>query len=156
MSVIIMQPSLTCYSMSITVPFCKFWFENDTQIQVRHCHLLGIWFVFINGMLISSIFGPPASARRVLSNRICASFHPFFYLSFHLSVSFLGIGSLVFSESQHGVMGPCIVVSDRAGFFGKKTHQAKMTRNGEKWHKNMVFGLFKKITSLVLSGICVK
>ena len=45
---------------------------------------------------------------------------------------------------------------DRAGFFGKNPHQAKMTKNGQKWSKNMVFGLFKKIMSLVLSGICVK
>ena len=31
-----------------------------------------------------------------------------------------------------------------------------MTKNGQKWPKNRVFELFKKITSLVLSGICVK
>ena len=31
-----------------------------------------------------------------------------------------------------------------------------MTKNGQKWPKNMVFELFKKITSLTLSGICVK
>ena len=31
-----------------------------------------------------------------------------------------------------------------------------MTKNGQKWPKNMVSGLFKKITSLVLPGICVK
>ena len=31
-----------------------------------------------------------------------------------------------------------------------------MTKNGQKWPKNMAFGLFKKITSVVLSGICVK
>ena len=31
-----------------------------------------------------------------------------------------------------------------------------MTKNGQKWSKNMVFGLFKKIMSLFLSGICVK
>ena len=31
-----------------------------------------------------------------------------------------------------------------------------MTKNGQKWPKNMFFGLFKKITPLVLSGICVK
>ena len=31
-----------------------------------------------------------------------------------------------------------------------------MTKNGQKWPKNMVFELFKKITSLFLSGICVK
>ena len=45
---------------------------------------------------------------------------------------------------------------DRAGFFGKNPHWAKMTKNGQKWPKNMVFGLFRKITSLVLSGIYVK
>ena len=27
-----------------------------------------------------------------------------------------------------------------------------MTKDGQKWPKNMVFGLFKKITSLVFSG----
>ena len=31
-----------------------------------------------------------------------------------------------------------------------------MTKNGQKWPKNMVFGPFRKIMSLVLSGICVK
>ena len=40
--------------------------------------------------------------------------------------------------------------------MGKYPHQAKMTKNGPKWSKNMVFGLFKKIMSLTLSGICVK
>ena len=31
-----------------------------------------------------------------------------------------------------------------------------MTKNGQEWPKNMVFGLFKIITSLFLFGICVK
>ena len=31
-----------------------------------------------------------------------------------------------------------------------------MTENVQKWPKNMVFGIFRKIMSLVLSGICVK
>ena len=31
-----------------------------------------------------------------------------------------------------------------------------MTQNDQKWPKNMVSGLVKKITSLVLSGIGVK
>ena len=42
---------------------------------------------------------------------------------------------------------------DRAWFFGKNPHQAK---NDQKWPKNMVFGLFKKFISLVLSGIFAK
>ena len=51
-----MQLPLTYYSLSVTISFCKFWFENDTLIQVRCCHLLGIWCVFIVDMLISSFF----------------------------------------------------------------------------------------------------
>ena len=40
-----------------------------------------------------------------------------------------------------------------ARFFGKKFPLGK---NDKKWPKNMVFGHFKKIESLVLSGNCVK
>ena len=40
-------------------------------------------------------------------------------------------------------MGPYIVVCDRARFFRKNPHRAKMTKNGQKW-------------SLVFSGIRVK
>ena len=45
---------------------------------------------------------------------------------------------------------------DRARFFGKNPYWAKMNRNGEKWPKNRVFGLFKKIISLIFTRICVK
>ena len=54
------------------------------------------------------------------------------------------------------VLGPYLVMCDRAEFFGKNPHCAKMTKNGQKWPKNMVSGPFRKIMSLVLSGICVK
>ena len=53
-------------------------------------------------------------------------------------------------------MGPYVVVCDRAGFFGKNPRRAKMTKNGQKWPENRLFGLFKKITSLVLPEIGVK
>ena len=101
---------------------------------------------------VNSIVGPPASAGRVLWNRLRPSVRP----SFRLSLSFLRIVSLVFSETYHGVRGPYLIMCDRTRFFGKNPHWAKMTKNGQKWPKNMVFGLFKKITSLVLSEICVK
>ena len=39
---------------------------------------------------------------------------------------------------------------DRAEFFGENPHGAKMTKNGQKWPKNRVFGRFKKIMPLVL------
>ena len=39
--------SLTYYSLGVTISFYKFWFENDTLIEVRYCHLLGVWYVFI-------------------------------------------------------------------------------------------------------------
>ena len=51
-----MQLSLRYCSLGVTISFCKFWFENDTLIQVRYCHLLGIWCVFIVDMLISYFF----------------------------------------------------------------------------------------------------
>ena len=51
-----MQLSLACYSLGVTISFCKFWCENDTLIQVRYCHLLGIWYVLIIDMLMSSSF----------------------------------------------------------------------------------------------------
>ena len=51
-----MQLSLACYSLGVTIPFCKFWFENDTLIQVKYCHLLGIWYVFIVDMLFLPFF----------------------------------------------------------------------------------------------------
>ena len=53
MSFIIVQLSLTYYGLGVTISFCKFWFENDTLIQVRYCHLLGIWCVFTFDLLIS-------------------------------------------------------------------------------------------------------
>ena len=43
------------------------------------------------------------------------SVHP----SVLLSIIFLGIGSLDFSETQQNVWGPCVVVHDRARFFEK-------------------------------------
>ena len=52
-------------------------------------------------------------------------------------------------------MGPYIVICDRAEFFGKNPHATKMTKIDQKWSKNRFFGLFKKIMSLILSGICV-
>ena len=48
-----MQHSLTYYGLGVTISFCKFWFENDTLIQVRYCHLLGIWCVLTVDLLIS-------------------------------------------------------------------------------------------------------
>ena len=38
--------SLTYYSLCVAIPFFRFWFENDILIQVRYCHLLGVWCVF--------------------------------------------------------------------------------------------------------------
>ena len=51
-----MQLSLTYYSLDVTTSFCKFWFENDTLIQVRYCHLLGIWYVFIVDVIFFLFF----------------------------------------------------------------------------------------------------
>ena len=72
--------------------------------------------------------------------------------SFHLPVVFLGIGLLVFSETELNVRSLYIAVCG-SRIFWKKYPSGK---NGHKWPKNMTFGLFKKITSLFLFGICEK
>ena len=51
-----MQLSLKYYSLGVTMSFFEFWFENNTLIQVRYCHLLDIWCAFLVDMLFSSIF----------------------------------------------------------------------------------------------------
>ena len=53
------------------------------------------------------------------------------------SGSFLGIGSLVFSET-HVVRGPCVVVRDRDEFFEKR-FAPKMGKIAQKWAKINVF-----------------
>ena len=51
-----MQLSLTYYSLGVTISFCKFWFKNDTLIQVRYCHLSGTGCVFIADMSFFFLF----------------------------------------------------------------------------------------------------
>ena len=57
-----------------------------------------------------------------------------------LSGSFLGIGSLVFCETQHGFRGPCGVLRHKTGFLERKNFALKMGKMGtKKWAKNRVF-----------------
>ena len=95
-------------------------------------------------------FGPSAriGSKKIGSIKQGLFIRPSFWPSFRLSVSFLGIGSLVFSETQCVVRGPYIVVCD-SRIFWKKSPSGK---NDQKWPKNMAFGLFKKIMLLVLHG----
>ena len=48
-----------------------------------------------------------------------------------MSVASLGIGSLVFSRTQHGIRGPCAVLYDRAKLFGNNTFAPKMGKKGQ-------------------------
>ena len=75
--------------------------------------------------------------------------------SFHLYVSFPGIGSLFFLKLNM-LLGAHLQLYVTARFFEKNRYQANMTKNGQKWPQNRVFRLFKKSMSLVLFGICVK
>ena len=71
--------------------------------------------------------GGGAATMMVLKDRVCLSFRS----SFHLYVSFLGIGSLFFFETQHAVRGPSIVICDSWMFW--KTSQ--LGENDQKWSK---------------------
>ena len=50
-------------------------------------------------------------------------------MSILLFGSFLGIGSLFFSGTQHGVRGLCGVVHDRVRFFGNNIFSPKIGEN---------------------------
>ena len=63
----------------------------------------------------------------VLKSRVCLSFRS----SFHLYVSFLGTDSLFFSETQHAVRGPSIVICDSWIFW--KT--SLLGKSGQKYPK---------------------
>ena len=94
---------------------------------------------------------PPAVAGRVLWIRVRPSVRPFVFLSFQpsalLSRRFLWIGSLVFSETQHGVRGSCLVVCGRSGFLKKNLFAQKMGKMGQKQEflnllENLVMNFF--------------
>ena len=74
------------------------------------------------------LFATPVPAGRVIKNRECPFFHRSFSPPFCLSVNFLRIGSLVFSETTHAVRRPYIVVCDNQAFW-------KKISNGQKWPK---------------------
>ena len=87
------------------------------------------------------IIGLPAVAGRVLWIRVRRSVFQ--------SGSFLGIGSLVFSKTQHSVRGPCLVVRDRADFL----KILFLPQKWGKWAKNKVFWIYWKIWSLIFFWI---
>ena len=97
---------------------------------VEFFHLVSV-SLYLPFLAMYCLFGPPAVAGRSyeLGPVLPPSCRP----------SFLGICSLVFSETQHGVRGPCGVVRDRAGILGKNIFAPKMRKIGQKWAKNRVF-----------------
>ena len=78
------------------------------------------------------VIGPPVVAGRVLLIRVRPSVFPSFSLSVLPSRSFLGIGSLVLSETQYGARGPGLVVCDNAGFFIQNLFAPKLGKMGQK------------------------
>ena len=90
--------------------------KSSTSFWCLDCEL---WVYFI-------LFGPPAVVWRVLWIRVRPSVFPSFRRKF--SWDWL----IIFSETQHSVRGPCLVVRDRAGFFLKNLFAPKMGKMGQK------------------------
>ena len=67
--------------------------------------------------------------------------------SVHLSSSFLGIGSLVFSETLYGLRGPYSVLQN--SIFLEKLPSSKNDQNRSKIVQKWAFAVFTKIYSLV-------
>ena len=82
-----------------------------------------------------TFFGPPAVAGRVLWIGVCPS------------GIFLGIGSLVFSKTQHVARGLCVAVRDRAVFFEKL---------GQSWAKIGFFGFIWKFSHYFFLNLVYK
>ena len=85
---------------------------------------------------VDCIFGLPAVAGRVLWIRVYPSFHP----SVLLSRGFLGIGWLVFSETQHGVKG-AMCCAWQSQISSKKS----CPKNGKNGQKIGFFQIYWKI-----------
>ena len=125
----VVLPVFKCRGFCLGI--CIFFSTWLSKKNAKAIEFVGIFkknFPTIKNILI----GPPTVAVRVLWIRVRPSIFPSFSLSTLLSGSFLGIGLLVFSETQHGVRGPCLVVRDRAGFFLKKSFCPKNGENGPK------------------------
>ena len=70
-----------------------------------------LWSIFsCNAIQLFRVFEPPAVTGRILRIRVWPSFCP---SSWKFSWNWL----FIFSETQHGVSYPCVVLHDRAGFF---------------------------------------
>ena len=84
---------------------------------------MAIFSIFIKKLILKTIIRKPKTAARLFVGPPVLP-----------SRSFFGIGSLVFSKTQHGVRVPCLAVCDRAGFLPPK------------WAKNRVFSnLFENL-----------
>ena len=69
---------------------------------------------------------------------------------FRLSVSFVEIGWLDFSETWHGVRGPHIVACDGARFFRKNPNRAKMTSLSKLTTMVQAYGMLKYTLDFML------
>ena len=113
------------------------------------------------GNFFASLFYWTPSAWRLLQKKEGLSVRPSIFpfilpsvrkFSRDWVISFFWKRGVLGVHIWHGVRGPYIVACDSRIFWKK----IPIWENGQKWAKNMVFGLFKKTMSLVLSEICVK
>ena len=91
------------------------------------CYFIASIYI-LTFIIIFSFNGPSTGAGRVLWICVCPSFRPSVLLSFHLEV-FSGLAHQFFSEIQHGVRGPGVVVHDRPRFFEKKKKKNPFAQN---------------------------
>ena len=102
--------------------------RSQTSGIVPSVQFLQYYHVFVCTLSGLACYWTPGLSRKGPIKRVCSSFRP----SFRLSLSFLGIGSLVFCKTKHAVRSPYIVVCDKAGFCVKNAHRAKMTKSNPK------------------------
>ena len=101
---------VVCYCGGNLFSSMRYWYFSALPEYNAGIFAVALLMLYCN---LSSLSRPQTLARRVLWIMVCPSVflsvHLFFWLAFW-------IGSLVFSETRHGVRGPSVVVCDRAGF----------------------------------------
>ena len=138
--------SKTSNICNILSPLCHAYFQQITLAVFKV--VIHVWS---ETSFMVSLVGSPVG--RVLQNRVLLSFCPSYSLSNLSSECKFSRNWLIsFFVKLSMVLGTHIYLYVKE----LDPHQARMTKNSQKRHKNWFFGLFKKIKLLVLFEIGVK
>ena len=132
------------------IQFCQTFCQSATQSSQ-------IWFITffwyfqwkLGDHKCRKVMEPDFSGKFIFDQKMCKKVPKREKIGFlDVWLSFLGIDSLIFSDSVHEVRGPCGIVCDSAWFFWNLPDFSGKISFSEKGSKNRVFGHLWTIESL--------